>query len=332
MQAAMAVALALSFVQPVQALGINPPDPNAQLPAYSGVEDSIREYLCTPDMGGIEEEILGDCLNKLYRFSISFGSIALVFFVVLAGYYYILGGESGKQKGKSIFISALTGMMIIVCSFLLLSFVNPDLVKFKKIIPPRYSDPGLPNCVDIGYSERCITPGGGTYQPPPGGGGGGGGGRCQTAPDSSPASVANLQNSCFAQMGSNIPTLASIVAQRESSGNPNIPVGTNSCPGGKSSRCEGGEAPVWGLFQINLTVHRVAGLNCPAAFNHEWKCSTGCRVVNQALYNQCVAAAKNPANNINAACAIARQCRAQGRPTFCAWGNTDNEHGRACGF
>lgn len=144
-----------------------------ELPKYSGVEDSIRQYLCTPEAAGQADTILADCIGKLYRFSIAFGSIALVFFFVIAGYMYITGGEAGKQKGKSVFISALTGMAIILLSYLLLAFINPDLTKFKPINPPVFSDPGLPTCEQIGYTEQCTLPGGGTYNPGTGGGGAG---------------------------------------------------------------------------------------------------------------------------------------------------------------
>ncbi len=301
---------------------------SGQLPEYSGVEDSIREYLCTPDMGGKDADILANCVGKLYRFGVAFGAIALVFFMVLAGYLYITGGESGKQKGKSVLLNALVGMALMLCSYLILSFINPDLTKFKSITPPSFIDPHLPNCKDVGYNEDCTTPDGGTYRPP----GGGSGGKCSPL-TSGPASESALKNSCFAQLGPDVPTQASIVAKNESGGDPSLPVGAGSCGAGKAqARCTGGEIPVWGLFQINITVHKVGGLNCPAAFNRGWTCSNTCTVVNQGLYNQCVAAAKNAANNINAACAIAKDCRASGKPTFCAWGNVPNEHGKKCGF
>ena len=86
------------------------------------------------------------------------------------------------------------------------------------------------------------------------------------------------------------------------------------------------------MFQINLTVHPVAGLNCPAAFKGGFACSTGCTVKDPALYNKCVAAVKQPVNDINTACKIYADSVAAKLPPWNAWGNRSNAHAIACGF
>ncbi|MEZ4180516.1 MAG: hypothetical protein R3B41_03350, partial [Candidatus Doudnabacteria bacterium] len=59
---------------------------NNQLPQYNaGVDQSIQDYLCSPTGQGSD---LYDCIGKLYRFGIAFGAIAMVFFMVYAGYQY----------------------------------------------------------------------------------------------------------------------------------------------------------------------------------------------------------------------------------------------------
>ncbi len=132
-----------------------------ELPQYNaGVDQSIKEYLCVPDESNIGVALY-DCLGRVYRFGIAFGSIALVFFVVLAGYYYILGGESSKEKGKSIFLSALTGMIILLSSFVLLRFINPSLVQIRPIQPPIFTAV-LPKCEEVGFGVNCIISTGGS--------------------------------------------------------------------------------------------------------------------------------------------------------------------------
>lgn len=126
----------------------------ASLPQYNaGVDQSIKDYLCTPEGNGSD---LFNCVNRLYKFSITAGAIAVVFFVVLAGYIYITGGESQKTKAKSILFSALTGLGIILTSFVLLNFINPDLVRIKTIQPPIFTSADLPKCEEIGFSTNCI--------------------------------------------------------------------------------------------------------------------------------------------------------------------------------
>jgi hypothetical protein len=128
-------------------------------PIYSGVDDSLAAYLCVPSKDSVGTALYS-CIGKMYRFGIAFGAIALVFFIVFAGYLYITGGETGKEKGKSVFLSALTGMAIILSSYVLLSFINPELTKIKVIQPPIFTAADLPKCVDVGLGENCVLPNG----------------------------------------------------------------------------------------------------------------------------------------------------------------------------
>jgi hypothetical protein len=127
---------------------------------YKGVEGSLTEYLCTPtdnDNGRALEQ----CVNKLYRFGIAFGAIALVFFVVFAGYMYMAGGETGKGKAKGILQNALVGMGILLFSYVLLRFINPNLVIYKAIQPPIFTAPDIASCASVGLGQDCVLPGGG---------------------------------------------------------------------------------------------------------------------------------------------------------------------------
>jgi hypothetical protein len=133
--------------------------PVINVPQYGGVEQSIADYLCVPDSGNTGTALY-QCIGKVYRFGIAFGAIALVFFLVFAGYMYMVGGEKGKEKGKGIFFSALTGMAIILSSYVLLNFINPNLVKIKTIQPPIFSASDLPDCKLVGLGENCILAGG----------------------------------------------------------------------------------------------------------------------------------------------------------------------------
>lgn len=127
------------------------------MPKYEGVDTSIREFLCAPSEPADGHD-LERCVNKLYRFGISFGAIALVFFIVFAGYMYMTGGETGKVKAKGILQNALIGMGILLFSYVLLSFVNPSLVLIKPIQPPIFTATDLPSCEAVGFSKDCVLP------------------------------------------------------------------------------------------------------------------------------------------------------------------------------
>lgn len=126
---------------------------------YQGVQGSIEQYLCTPSDPPNGHD-LETCINKLYRFGISFGAIALVFFMVMAGYFYMTGGEGSKTKAKGIFQNAIIGMAILLGSYVLLSFINPSLVIIKPIQPPIFTAADLPRCEDVGFEDDCVLPDG----------------------------------------------------------------------------------------------------------------------------------------------------------------------------
>jgi hypothetical protein len=141
---------------------------------------------------------------------------------------------------------------------------------------------------------------------------GNGSGKCSPVL-SGPASVENLQTTCF---GYNAP-YASSIANAESGG--------NTFSASRSDICtKDGSVVSWGLFQINISAHKIGNLDCPKAFNQMFTAQTKntCYVVNRDLYNSCVQAAKNPDLNIAEACRISGNGQ-----RWTAWGAN-----RTCGF
>ncbi|MDP3963007.1 MAG: pilin [bacterium] len=125
------------------------------------------------------------------------------------------------------------------------------------------------------------------------------GGRCQIAP-SGPCTVQNLQETCMSVHAYE----ASGICNVESSGRVSVPSGTDLCADGNSVS--------WGLFQINISAHRLvdpatdAILDCPLAFaNGPYTASNKtCTVRDRDLYDRCVALAINPDVNIAKACVL----------------------------
>jgi len=162
---------------------------------YKGVEGSISQYLCTPTEGSDNGKDLEMCINKIYRFGIAFGAIALVFFVVFAGYLYITGGEQGKGRAKGIINNALVGMALLLGSYVILYFINPSLTVIKPIQPPIFSAPDLPTCDAVGFGEKCVIAGSG------GGGISTGGNKC-SVPVTASAQNGKYNNSLHGETGS----------------------------------------------------------------------------------------------------------------------------------
>lgn len=130
-----------------------------KFPQYTGPQQSITEFLCTPS-DSPQPGDLSYCINRLYRFGIAVGGYSLVFFVVLAAYFYLTGGEQSKAKGKSILQNAIVGLFILLGSYMLLKFLNPSLVVYRTIQPPLIQATPLALCKDVPAGTACKMQGG----------------------------------------------------------------------------------------------------------------------------------------------------------------------------
>lgn len=289
---------------------LKPGDNIASLPQYNqGVDQSIKEFLCTPSENPLEQgTALYDCIGRLYRFSLTAGAVILVFFVVLAGYLYITGGETGKGKAKGIILSSITGMGILLGSYALLNFINPQLVEIRPIQAPIFNTGDLPSCEAVGLGVRCITSSGQVNNPGGGTGTVGTNSGCRQC-KSGVGSMAYLQNTCMSADAE----VGSFVAAGESSCGTNI---LNTTTGA----CADGNPAMIGLFQVNITVHKLDGgrLNCPAAFSGGGFTAQNknCRVKDQDLYNQCKTYASDPAKSVVKSCEIIAERKARGQTTW----------------
>lgn len=295
-----------------------PQDPPRSLPQYNqGVDQSIKEYLCTPTGSGTD---LVDCINRLYRFSISAGAIALVFFFVLAGYLYITGGETAKGKAKSIVLSALTGLGILLGSFALLNFINPNLTQIRTIQPPIFSSADLPSCEAIGFSARCIISTGGSagqvFNPPTGQGG------CVNAEQG--GCNRNSINACPG-MAKDMPLALKICNQESAGGNVAIMSSTDRCREQSTGQVVSFSG---GLWQINMQNSADAGLfpECVGVLQHvspgsfcrisppynDVDCTCRFGSGGRAAYDRCVRALADPVRNTKNACILFNQRSSSG--------------------
>lgn len=269
------------------------------VPEYKGVDTSIKDYLCTPGETSAEASTaLVDCIAKAYRFSIAFGAIALVFFVVLAGYFYIVGGEQGKGRGKTIFRSALVGMAIILSSYVLLRFINPDLVVIKPIQTPIFSAADLPKCEEVGFKTNCVLDSGQIYNAGTGGPvgtPGSGAGSCKVM--SSGACSVSVLSSCKSWNAED----ASRVCNLESGGGANLTIASGS------DKCTAdGTSFSYGLWQINLTVHQGQSYMPPACQKKLFQgVNKLCRlIVSKAELQACVTALGDAYAQTKVACGL----------------------------
>ena len=314
-------------------------DPEWQLVPEASELDSDCPVGAPLGFGGVLQLI-----QNVMNASVSFGVIICVIVIAFAGILWILTptNPESHSQAKKVLTNAVIGFLIILSAWVIVDFVMKMLYsgvdgQQGKFGPWNEILTGGDICVIAMDTKPLFSgnifsvPGGSTGA---GGTGGTSGGSC-TVPTNqgNPCSVSSLQQTCFASRA----TDASKVCMVESRG------GTAAVCSG-SDKLNGGSGPSYscGLWQINLTVHRVAGLNCPAAFTNAAgtasSCACGganlvgpsrigacyCKVKpdasSQRLYAQCVQAARDPIKNTQVACNLYNQSGANGG--FQPWRHT----------
>ncbi|MHB8904313.1 MAG: hypothetical protein ACYC40_04410 [Patescibacteria group bacterium] len=243
--------------------------PTVELSKVDCVADDTGKYNCAIPW-------IGEYINGIYQYGINIVGILAAIMLMAGGLLWLMsGGDASKiTQAKDIIIGSVTGLVILMASYIILTQVNPELVKMKSI--------------NTGYIVKDITP------PPINTGEFAA--KCK-ATDTGACAVSNM--AIFGNRASQ----ASAICMAESGGNASV---FNSL-----TKCTGGEYAVWGLFQFNLSANKFVDeknntLDCPKAFNKVWKNSSPtCTVINKTLYDACVKAATNPELSIKNAYALA---------------------------
>jgi hypothetical protein len=207
-------------------------------------------------------------LKQIIRFGFAAIGIMALFMLSVGAYQYLMAASNLAKidSAKQTISSAFLGLILGLTAFLILRTINPQLVNLQ-LTSPGGSTGGT------GTTGTGVSGGKGTNY---------GNGNCVEV-GSGPCSPENLAGT-FGSAANQ----ASIICNYESQGNQMKASGSDKCQDGKSFS--------WGLFQVNLTVHQIGGLNCPGAFSAK---NYACTVVNESLYQQCVRAAQDPTANIN---------------------------------
>lgn len=226
----------------------------------------------------------GAFIANFYQFALIIGGILAFGVIVYGGIKYMSSGgnPSAASEAKEWIEAALLGLLLLAGAYFILGVVNPQLLNL--------------NLISLSGANANVA----SIQVP-GSSGGTTGGKC-VAPPAGPCTVANLQKTC---LGNNA-AIASGVCNVESNGS-NVAGGDLSTNVGLNRKRLPASV---GLFQINLSANTIKDANgnilpCNTAFNHPFTGTTpNTTITNMTLYNQCVAAAQNPALNLAKACSL----------------------------
>jgi D-alanyl-D-alanine dipeptidase len=83
----------------------------------------------------VKSNFLADYINAIYLFLIGTGIVFVIIMVMIGGLQYTIGAGSEAQigKGKERIRNAITGLVLLLCTFLILKVTNPQLVTMKMV-------------------------------------------------------------------------------------------------------------------------------------------------------------------------------------------------------
>ena len=241
-------------------------------------------------------------IGAVYKFGIATVAICAMTMIIIGGYMYVVsaGNNAGMEKAKKYITDAIIGLILALTAWLILYFINPDLIKIKPLTVGGTSGTGT----NTGVGG---TGGGGTT------GNGAGTGKCDplTAGPCSTDSIKN--NSCFASAGAD-PAKISAICNAESGG-----IETPSTV----DKCSDGTPFSYGAFQVNLTCI------CKDAFQgpqpSKGCANRSCTGVNQPAFDNCKSQYGSGDGNISAACQLYKEHSGNKYDT---WSKNQNQ----CGF
>ncbi|HVN26584.1 MAG TPA: pilin [Candidatus Paceibacterota bacterium] len=124
----------------------------------------------------------GYLISNFYHFMILAGALIALGAIVYGGIKYVIsaGNPSGQSDAKERLADAFLGLTLLVCAYLVLYTINPNLVEL-----------GLPNLSPISVATPPQTGGGTPYAPGTPTGVGCAGGQCSTLPNCTPSARVN---------------------------------------------------------------------------------------------------------------------------------------------
>lgn len=253
---------------------------------------------------------LSGYLNLMITIFIGICAVLAVIMIVIGGIEYMTSElVSSKAAGIERIKNAILGLLLALGAWIILYTINPKIL-----------DTDLKSLKEQIIGVTLVELSGGSYSSSGGVGSGMSTSNCSTIQNPTNAcSVDNLKKSCFSDRAEE----ASRICNIESGG------GLSPDQESSSDKLNSGAGPSYsiGLWQINLTAHKVAGLDCPTAFSKicgkgtatpnkrgpfdggpkVGNCSSTIKPDKEPLYDACVAAAKIITNNIGAACNASKE-------------------------
>lgn len=121
---------------------IKKPQPRIKIPGLQFSEIDIQGQRGSAQ--SLSVPFIGEYIAAAYRYATIVGAIVAVIFIIIGGVQWTISGGNASiiEVAKKKISGALIGLTLLVLTYTLLSFVNPNLVSFKNLlityIPGKY--------------------------------------------------------------------------------------------------------------------------------------------------------------------------------------------------
>lgn len=101
--------------------------------------------------------LIGEYIAAIYKYAIGIVGILATVIMMYGGIRWLTSGGSQEKIGeaKSWIVAALSGLLLTMASFLILTTINPDLVEIKPIVPEEIGKAPEIGCCE--YTENDMT-------------------------------------------------------------------------------------------------------------------------------------------------------------------------------
>ena len=121
------------------AWAVAPPDIKIDIGGFNKDSFKAVEPVSCSDQSGqtcLEISWIGDYISAIYRYGLGLAAILAVVMIMVGGFLWLTSGGNQNQvsRAKEFIVSALTGLLLALFSFMILSTVNPRLVDLEPLI------------------------------------------------------------------------------------------------------------------------------------------------------------------------------------------------------
>ncbi len=121
------------------------PSLNVEIPGLTFSDAASGPCTSDPEQTCVKSNFLANYLNGIYTFLLGISITIAIIMIMVGGFQYVIAAGGGDvSKGKKRITNAVTGLILLLCIFLVLKTTNPQLVLMKMMELQNVNEVPLP--------------------------------------------------------------------------------------------------------------------------------------------------------------------------------------------